>query len=282
MMLLLSFKNLCSHCLEGKIYNHILTYLVLHNLPPTHCLPHLLHLPFPVLLPLWVCHVSKHTVPSPSTMPTLMFLLPAMSFPLLFTWQTLISSNVSFMKSPPGLAGSPFWAHCISLASSTTTLSFALPVTGCLRTQNPLNLSMPSLQQASINALRKDRREECISYLPQVGVVWLELVTPWVNLTCQENKITAEGEVKSWVRRERQREGGNTRKSEGNEEWNYLYFPCLSPSFTVLHSEPLASWFAPGQCNLRCGSTNVSSKNYLLPVHVDINTGIENKHWETC
>lgn len=40
--------------------------------------------------------------------------------------------------------------------------------------------------------------------LPQVGAVWLELVSPGVNLTCQEGKETAEeGEVRSWGRRER-------------------------------------------------------------------------------
>ena len=68
--------------------------------------------------------------------------------------------------------------------------------------------------------MKRDRGEEHRTYLPQVGAVWLELVSPWVNLTCQRRARREQGRGRGRVVEEGQdsESEGTKRKSGGGEK----------------------------------------------------------------
>lgn len=85
-----------------------------------------------------------------------------------------------------------------------------------------------------------------MSYLPQVGAVWLELVSPGVHLTCREGKETAEEGRGKGLGKKGKTEGA--RGPKGREEVmrkksKMTHFDISHPSLvlTELHSEPLTS-----------------------------------------
>lgn len=96
-----------------------------------------------------------------------------------------------------------------------------------------------------------------MSYLPQVGAVWLELVSPGVNLTCQESKERArEGEVKSWERQSK----GSQRKSGGDEKRRHTYVHSHAHPLHSLHCvrSPSLLYYSR-QCDHSCGSEGCQS-----------------------
>ena len=116
-----------------------------------------------------------------------------------------------------------------------------------------------------------------MSYLPQVGAVWLELVSPGVNLTCQENKERAgEGEVKSWERQSEVTQGSQVAM---RKEGVLMSIPMPIPSTpgTALGAQPRVT---PEQCDPRCASLRSARLcvNFLLPGHVEISAEIESNH----
>lgn len=85
-----------------------------------------------------------------------------------------------------------------------------------------------------------------MSYLPQVGAVWLELVSPGVHLTCREGKETAEeGTGKGLGKKGKtQKERGDRKEEEVMRKKSKMtHFDISHPSLALieLHSEPLTS-----------------------------------------